>query len=408
MSTRRSGTTLVVILSLLLLLTGLAQAQAQGPGPAAGEAKITDLTMAESAAAVDQAEEPLEVAGVSAAMSDIIPFQGRLTNPAGVPLNGNYSIRLALYDVSTGGTALCSDTDAVVVTNGLFTFNMNFCAADDTDGKQLYLGVKVGSDAEMTPRQPVYPAPFARSLRPGAIINQTDTTLHALTVKSIGSGENGAALLAQNTNATGGIGAWAQAAGNDAAIVSKNIGSGALFKGFGSDGGEDEFRINNNGSIESKADSYIFIPGAALVKNLSSDSTRWDIQANGAARIWRGATSGNKYVYYPLTIPTQLYGRAVKVESVTVYYLVADGTKGFIADTGLRKPSAADDYTILASDTTDRTSTTATSYTLTPAANNVLSADEGLVLLFGLNFTDDTNWVQIGGIRVRLGHHSLY
>ncbi len=288
MNTRRSGATLTAILSLLLLLAGLAQAQ--GPGPGEGGAKVTGLAPVESAAAVDQGDEPLGVAGVNAVMSDVIPFQGRLTNPAGAPLNGVYSIRLALYDVSTGGTALCSDTDNVTVTNGLFTFYMNFCASDDTDGKQLYLGVKVGADAEMTPRQAIYPVPFARSVRPGAIINQTGTTAHALTVTSAGDGEAGAALLAQNTNAApGGIGVWAQAGGNDAAIVSKNTGTGALFKGFGNDGGEDEFRINNNGSIETKADSYIFVPGAALVKNLSTDSTRWISRltarrASGAAR----------------------------------------------------------------------------------------------------------------------------
>lgn len=406
MNTRRFGATLIAIFSLLLLLVGLAQAQ--GPGPAEGGAKVSDLTLGEAAATTDQAEEPLEAAGVSAAMSDIIPFQGRLTNSAGVPLNGTYSIRLALYDVSTGGTALCSDTDNVAVTNGLFTFNMNFCDPDVTDGQQLYLGVKVGADAEMTPRQAIYPVPFARSLRPGAIINQTGTGAHALTVKSAGSAEGGAALLAQNTHATGGIGVWAQAGGNDAAIVSRNTGSGALFKGFGNDGGEDEFRVNNNGSIESKADSYIFVPGAALVKNLSSDTTRWDIQPSGAARIWRGATTGNKYVYYPLVIPTQLYGRAVKVENVTIYYRVADGTKGFITSTELRKPTDADSYAALVTDTTDRTSTTASSYTLTPTSNNVLSASEGLIVMFYFNFSDDTNWVQIGGIRVQLGHHSLY
>ena len=299
MSTRRSGTTLIAILSLLLLLAGLAQAQ--GPGPADGGASAPDVNATEPLVQIDLPEEPVDAAGISAAMSDVIPFQGRLTNPSGVPLNGPYSIRLALYDVSSGGVALCSDTNTVAVTNGLFTFSMGSCAADDTDGKQLYLGVKVGTDAEMTPRQPVYPVPFARSVRPGAIINQTITTAHALTVKSAGSGEAGAALLAQNTHATGGIGVWAQAAGNDTVIVSKNSGSGALFKGFGSDGGEDEFRVNNNGSIETKADSYIFVPGAALVKNLSSDTTRWDIRDNGAARIYRGTTAGNKNVYYPLT-----------------------------------------------------------------------------------------------------------
>lgn len=38
------------------------------------------------------------------------------------------------------------------------------------DGKQLYLGVEVGSDGEMTPRSFIDNVPYAWSLRPGANI----------------------------------------------------------------------------------------------------------------------------------------------------------------------------------------------------------------------------------------------
>jgi len=371
-------------------------------------APILGAVEPEAPAQPDLPEEPLSDASLSATMSDIIPFQGRLTSAGGAPVNGNRSITLSLYDVSGGGTALCTDTDTVNVTNGLFVFNMNFCSASDTDGKQLYLGVKVGADPEMTPRQAVYPVPFARSVRPGAIINQTATGERGLTVQSTGSGAAGAALWVQNTNTTSGIGLWSTVSGNDAAIIAGSNGSGAFFKGFGPDGGEDEIRINNNGSIETRADSFFYVPGAALVKNLSADTTRWDIQASGAARIWRGGAAGSKYVYYPLTIPTQLYGRAVKVESVTVYYRDSDGTKGYITGTHLRKQNDADSYTQLISDATDRTSNLATNYTLSTTEDNILSSSQGLVLLLELSFADDTNWVQIGGIRIRLGHHSLY
>jgi hypothetical protein len=104
--------------------------------------------------------------GQSATMNDIIPIQGKLTDSAGIPLNGSYSITANIYNVSTGGVALCSDTDSVTVTNGLFTFNMNFCAPTDLSGaEQLYLGLKVGSDSEMTPRQPIYANPFAWGIR---------------------------------------------------------------------------------------------------------------------------------------------------------------------------------------------------------------------------------------------------
>ncbi len=402
MRLKQTGVTLATILLLMLLLAGSIQAQ----GPAGVEIVAAP---ADAAAQPDLPEEPLGVAGVSAALSDIIPFQGRLTTAGGAPVNGARSIRLALYDVSVGGIALCEDTDTVTVANGLFVFNMNFCSASDTDGsKQLYLGIKVGADAEMTPRQAIYPVPYARSVRPGAVINQTSTTARGLTVQSAGMDAAGAALWVQNTNATGGIGVWSTVAGDDAAIIATNTGTGALFKGFGAGGGEDEFRVNNNGAIETKADSYIFVPGAALVKNLSADTTRWDIQANGAARIWRGATAGGKYVYYPVTLPTQLYGQPVKVKGIAVYYLTSDGTKGFITDTYLRKQTDADSYVDLISDSTDRTSATASVYVLNATTGNVLSTNSGITLLFEFSFADDINWVQIGGIRIQLGHHDLY
>jgi len=152
-----------------------------------------------------------------AAMGSTMAFQGRLTNAAGAPLNGSYSIRLALYDVATGGTPLCQDTDTTTVTNGLFTFQMEYCTSAMLDGTLLYLGVKVGADAEMTPRQAIRPVPYARGLQPGAVINQISTTSRALTVQSAGPGSSGTALRVENTNATGGIGVWSTVAGNDAA-----------------------------------------------------------------------------------------------------------------------------------------------------------------------------------------------
>lgn len=136
---------------LLLLAAGLSQAQGPQP-PEAGRA---------------------DGAGPEAAVDNIIPIQGYLTDGAGNPLNGNYSITASIYDVSSGGTALCSDTETVAVSNGLFTMDVDNCTSDDVDGRQLYLGIQVGSDAEMTPRRPIYPVPYAMSLMPGARISYT-------------------------------------------------------------------------------------------------------------------------------------------------------------------------------------------------------------------------------------------
>ncbi len=136
-------------------------------------ALIVGLSQAQGTEPPGQEVEPQGEVGIAAAVDNRIPIQGRLTDSAGNPLNGNYSITASIYDVSSGGTALCSDTDTVAVNNGLFTMNVDNCTSDDIDGRQLYLGIRVGSDAEMTPRQAIYPVPYAWSLRPGALISDT-------------------------------------------------------------------------------------------------------------------------------------------------------------------------------------------------------------------------------------------
>jgi hypothetical protein len=103
--------------------------------------------------------------------------QGRLTDAAGKPINGNRTITMRLYDVSTGGVPLCEDPDTVAVVNGLFTFAFDFCTTGDISGTQLYLGMQVqGEAAEMTPRQPIRPVPYAASLVNNAVIGAFKST----------------------------------------------------------------------------------------------------------------------------------------------------------------------------------------------------------------------------------------
>lgn len=388
------------------------------------------------------------------ALGDVIPIQGRLTDNHGNPINGTRQVVYTLYDAATGGNALCTDTDSVAAVNGLFNGQMDYCTADDLNGRQVWLGIKVGGDAEMTPRQKIYAVPYAWSLRPGAVISDTlaGAILHvenwyatgrglrayAMSQTGInygvvgasrspdgyggyfynngngtglygwsnGTGLTGPGVLAKATGAAG-VALHADATSTDASVVIGNAGTGALLKGFGADGGTDEIRVNNDGSIETKADSYIFIPGTQIIKNLSSDTTRWDVLTNGAVKVWRGATAGNKTVYLSIVMPGVLYGQPVDVENITVYYKCQDGTKNYISGTGLSKQTAADGSVNLVNDLTDRKSNTAANYTLT--VNNVLSASQGFLgLYFTLIFVDDVNYIQIGGVRIQLGHHHLY
>jgi hypothetical protein len=104
-------------------------------------------------------------------VSPYISIQGRLTDASGSALNGSYNMIVRVYDASSGGTILCSDPMTnVPVNNGLFEVSI-YCAA--ADGRELWLGITVGSDPEMTPRRRFGTVPYAQSLRPGAIISDT-------------------------------------------------------------------------------------------------------------------------------------------------------------------------------------------------------------------------------------------
>ena len=92
-----------------------------------------------------------------------VTYQGTLTDSSGNPLTGTYSMTFRLYDVVSGGTALATDTHSVAVDKGLFTTPVTFDSGF-YDGRALWLGIKVGNDAEMTPRQEIRPVPYAINL----------------------------------------------------------------------------------------------------------------------------------------------------------------------------------------------------------------------------------------------------
>jgi hypothetical protein len=98
-----------------------------------------------------------------------LTYQGMLTDPVGTPLDGTYPMIFSLYDEPSGGTPLAINTILVVVKNGLFSTNIPFENPGIIDGRALWLGIKVGNDAEMTPRQELHPVLYALGLRPGVI-----------------------------------------------------------------------------------------------------------------------------------------------------------------------------------------------------------------------------------------------
>jgi len=105
--------------------------------------------------------------------SPTLNIQGVLRNSNGTAVeNGVYKIKFSLYTVETGGTSVWSETqDSVVVNGGVYSTSLGkktpMTAAFD---QVYYLGVKVGSGQEMTPRALLSSAPYAL-----ALIGQSNT-----------------------------------------------------------------------------------------------------------------------------------------------------------------------------------------------------------------------------------------
>lgn len=92
----------------------------------------------------------------------MINHQGYLTDASGNPVNASVSIVFSIYNASTGGTALWTETQTVAVNKGVFDVNLGGTTPITLPFDVPYfLGVKVGSDAEMTPRQSLTSVSYA-------------------------------------------------------------------------------------------------------------------------------------------------------------------------------------------------------------------------------------------------------
>lgn len=102
-----------------------------------------------------------------AAINQQISFQGKLTNPDGTNVtNGSYSIVFSIYSVASGGAAIWTETQgSVAVTDGIFQVALGSVTplpgSVDFNSNSLYLGIKVGADAEMSPRIRFTASPYA-------------------------------------------------------------------------------------------------------------------------------------------------------------------------------------------------------------------------------------------------------
>lgn len=108
----------------------------------------------------------LSGARAQAGINPQINFQGKLTNPDGTNVtNNNYNIVFSIYTVASGGSAVWTETQSVSTIDGVFQVALGSVTAlpgsIDFNGSSIYLGLKVGVDAEMTPRLRFTSSPYA-------------------------------------------------------------------------------------------------------------------------------------------------------------------------------------------------------------------------------------------------------
>jgi hypothetical protein len=95
--------------------------------------------------------------------------QGRILDATGAPVSGKVAITFTVYDdpkASAAADALWTETQNLTLDDGYFSTQLgadtaNTFADGTFDGSIRYLGVQVGSDDEMTPRQVITSVPYA-------------------------------------------------------------------------------------------------------------------------------------------------------------------------------------------------------------------------------------------------------
>ena len=373
MNTKRFVTIFILVLGLLLILSvGLSAAQeAQDESP------------------------PLEPPSVNSALEYKIPIQGRLTNAGGSPLNGDYNLTLRVYDVQTGGTPICDDSHLESVDNGLFNTAIEGCTPKQIDGQQLYLGIEVENDGEMTPRQPLYPVPYAYSLVPGAMMRGNIPSWSMLRVFNEGD-TNSTALAGIAESKTGtntGVLGWSNSPD----------GTGGRFRNDDPDGVA--LAATGSGIFRSSAETYLFIPGNAIVRESLSDTTEIKLYP-GVASIKKGGANvaDDRTVILPITIPGVMYGQRVLIKEVRVSY-VCWNAASYIDRTRLYRVRTGSVDTLVDNDTPKRTSIVPTYYTRPVGTFNRLSEESGpLTLMLDLQFANNTDYINIDYVRLTLWH----
>lgn len=92
-----------------------------------------------------------------------INYQGVLKDASGNLINGDQAITFKIYNEPTGGTALWTEIQVISVTDGLFSAHLGSVTsiAGVPFNRDHFLGITIGTGAELTPRTMLTPSPYS-------------------------------------------------------------------------------------------------------------------------------------------------------------------------------------------------------------------------------------------------------
>lgn len=327
-----------------------------------------------------------------------INYQGVLKDPFGnVVPNGNYDLTFTLYDAETGGTNLWSESKNLNITNGIINTALGSVTAipQNIFTSALWLGIKVGSGTEFTPRIPLTSVPYSyytMNVLNGSIT--AEKIADGSVVKSLNGIKDNVNLVAGSniTITPSGNNLTISAAGGGGGTVTQvNTGSGLTGGPITSTGtisiandGITSTMLQNNSVTSSKiADGTIVnsdinnsaaisvskISGDAGIEFITWGGSGYQVPANSSTVISMGSliltAPSSGYVYVTLSGHTNFFGdnktldvgintnnTAIPIEtSVSIGRLDGSGTLRFresFCATGVFTINSAGNYTFYA------------------------------------------------------------
>jgi hypothetical protein len=103
-------------------------------------------------------------ASAAPAVPNYLTEQGRLFDSAGAPISATIAFVFTVYSDKDGMTSLWTESKALTLDDGYFSTTLGDTTpmqADLFSGAQRFLGIKVSTDPEMKPLQPLSSVPYA-------------------------------------------------------------------------------------------------------------------------------------------------------------------------------------------------------------------------------------------------------